>query len=118
MICILDPLPLRDPTIRLVDTIDSHTQLKESSQTYLRGIIQTVISNFRELSYHTRVERLKHELQQRYDWTNRAAFETIDTTRDHALNSRNIQSFLRLNGFYATESELVAIIRRLDVDAD
>jgi len=34
------------------------------------------------------------------------------------LNSRNIQSFLRLNGFYATDSEIVAIIRRLDVDAD
>jgi len=34
------------------------------------------------------------------------------------LNSRNIQSYLRLNGFYATESELVAVIRRLDVDAD
>ena len=54
----------------------------------------------------------------RYDWTNRAAFETVDNTRDHALNSRNIQSFLRLNGFYATDSEIVAIIRRLDVDAD
>lgn len=54
----------------------------------------------------------------RYDWTNRAAFETIDSTRDLALNSRNIQSFLRQNRYYATESELVAIIRRLDVDAD
>jgi hypothetical protein len=72
----------------------------------------------REISYHNRVERLKVELQARYDWTNRGAFETIDTTRDHALNSRNIQSFLRLNGFYATDSEVVAIIRRLDVDAD
>lgn len=34
------------------------------------------------------------------------------------MTSRNIQSFLRLNGFYATDSEIVAIIRRLDVDAD
>lgn len=34
------------------------------------------------------------------------------------MNNRNIQSFLKLNGFYATEQEVVAIIRRLDVDAD
>ena len=25
---------------------------------------------------------------------------------------------MRLNGFYATESEIVAIVRRLDIDAD
>jgi Ca2+-binding EF-hand superfamily protein len=54
----------------------------------------------------------------RYDWSNRAAFETVDSLRDLALNNRNIQSFLRVNGFYATDNELVAIIRRLDVDAD
>ena len=61
---------------------------------------------------------MKHELQLRYDWTTRSAFETIDSLREGALNNRNIQSFLKINGFYATESELVAIIRRLDVDAD
>ena len=72
----------------------------------------------RELNYHVRIERLKYDLTLRYDWTSRAAFETVDSTRDLALNSRNIQSFLRLNGFYATESEIVAIVRRLDVDAD
>lgn len=54
----------------------------------------------------------------RYDWTSRAAFETIDTLRDYCLNHRNIQSFLRLQGHYATDSEVIAIIRRLDIDAD
>lgn len=57
-------------------------------------------------------------MQARYDWSTRGAFDNIDSLREYQLNSRNIQSFLRLNGFYATESELVAIIRRLDVDAD
>jgi Ca2+-binding EF-hand superfamily protein len=73
---------------------------------------------YRELNYHVRVERLKYELTLRYDWTSRAAFETVDNLRELALNARNIQSFLRLNGFYATESEIVAIVRRLDIDAD
>jgi Ca2+-binding EF-hand superfamily protein len=65
-----------------------------------------------------RLERLKYDLTLRYDWTSRAAFESVDSLRELALNARNIQSFLRLNGFYATESEIVAIVRRLDIDAD
>lgn len=72
----------------------------------------------KEISYHVRVESLKAELVRRYDWTNRGAFEAVDTTRDYSLNHKNVQSFLRINGHYATESEVVAIIRRLDVDAD
>jgi Ca2+-binding EF-hand superfamily protein len=85
--------------------------------------LKSILSYFskqdtREISYHQRVERLKQDLLLRYDWTNRGAFEAVDTTRDYNLNNRNIQQFLRLNGFYATDSEIVAIIRRLDVDAD
>lgn len=73
---------------------------------------------YREISYHTRVERLKYELSQRYDWSSRAGYESVDAYRDGAINNRNIQSFCRLNNFYATETEITAIIRRLDVDAD
>lgn len=65
-----------------------------------------------------RLEKLKRELSLRYDWTPRAAFETIDSLRDYSLNHRNIQTFLRLNGFLATDSEVIAIIRRLDSDGD
>jgi hypothetical protein len=72
----------------------------------------------KEINYHVRVESAKAELTRRHDWSNRAAFESVDTSREYALNHRNVQSFLRINGYYATESEVVAIIRRLDVDAD
>jgi hypothetical protein len=65
-----------------------------------------------------RVESAKADLSRRYDWSTRAAFESVDTTREYALNHRNVQSFLRINGYYATESEVVAVIRRLDLDAD
>ena len=34
------------------------------------------------------------------------------------MNHRNVATFLKINGYYATESEINAIIRRLDVDAD
>jgi len=38
--------------------------------------------------------------------------------RERQLNHSNIASFLKINGHYATESELTAIVRRLDIDAD
>lgn len=65
-----------------------------------------------------RLDKIKRELNIRYDWNARAAFETIDSLRDYTLNQRNIQTFLRLNGFIATDSEVIAIIRRLDSDGD
>jgi aspartyl/asparaginyl beta-hydroxylase (cupin superfamily) len=72
----------------------------------------------REIHYHTRLERSKLELRMRYDWTNGAVFDAIDFLRENEINHRNIASFLKQNGHYATESELTAIIRRLDLDAD
>lgn len=72
----------------------------------------------KEIHYHTRTERQKQECRMRYDWSTRAAFESIDSARYGQIDHRNVSSFLRLNGHYATESEQVAIIRRLDVDAD
>lgn len=34
------------------------------------------------------------------------------------MNHRNILAFLRINGYYATDEEIIAIVRRLDEDAD
>ena len=61
---------------------------------------------------------VKQELHRRYDWNNRSAFECIDSLRIGSVDHRSVNSFMRVNGYYATESELVAIIRRLDIDAD
>jgi hypothetical protein len=72
----------------------------------------------KEVHYHTRLERLKHELTTRYDWSNLAAYDKIDSLREGRLNHKNLASFLRLNGYYATEREIIAMIRRMDIDAD
>ncbi len=72
----------------------------------------------REIHYHTKTEMIKQELQRRYDWNPRSAFECIDSLRIGSVDHRSVNSFLRVNGYYATESELVTIIRRLDIDAD
>jgi Ca2+-binding EF-hand superfamily protein len=72
----------------------------------------------REIRWHQRMELRKSELQRRYDWTAGAAFNVIDVLRVGFIEHRHIADFLKKNGHYATESELIAIIRRLDVDAD
>ena len=78
-----------------------------------------VVSLFeREINFHVRVEKLKRDLALRYDWTPVAAFNTVDSQREYRLNHRNIQSFLRLNGFIATDGEVISVIRRIDSDGD
>lgn len=64
------------------------------------------------------LEILKHNLKRKHDWSALKAFETIDNRGEGALNYNNIMNFCRMNSWRASESEVIAIIRRLDVDAD
>ena len=111
-------LPCEDQYLRTVSTqrptynVGRYDRLVPSLE---REVVQLFE---REINYHVRLEKIKRELSIRYDWSARAAFETIDSLRDYTLNHRNIQTFLRLNGFVATDSEVIAIIRRLDSDGD
>ena len=46
------------------------------------------------------------------------AFQTVDNRGEGHLNYNNIMNFCRMNSFRASESEVIAIVRRLDIDAD
>jgi Ca2+-binding EF-hand superfamily protein len=46
------------------------------------------------------------------------AFSSVDSAREGAVNFGSLLNFCRLNGYYASESEVIAMVRRLDVDAD
>ena len=46
------------------------------------------------------------------------AFQTIDNRGEGMLNYNNIMNFCRMNSFRASEAEIIAIVRRLDIDAD
>lgn len=61
---------------------------------------------------------MKYELKGMYDWTDRKAFSTIDSRGTGFLTFDSVLNFCRMNGFRASESEIIAIIRRLDIDAD
>lgn len=71
-----------------------------------------------EIEYHLHLECLKHNLRRRLDWSNTRAFQTIDNRGEGFLNYNNIMNFCRMNSWRASESQVIAIVRRLDIDAD
>ena len=72
----------------------------------------------KEIEYHKQMEILKADLKRRTDWSAMRAFNSVDVNRDGFITFFSMMNFLRLNGMRASESEVIAIIRRLDIDAD
>jgi len=71
-----------------------------------------------EIEFHLHLESLKHNLKRRVDWSHMRAFQTIDNRGEGFLNYNNLMNFCRMNSWRASESQIIAIVRRLDVDAD
>ena len=42
----------------------------------------------------------------------------MDEANEGDINPDNLRAFFKSNGYYPTEDEVIAIVRRLDVDAD
>jgi Ca2+-binding EF-hand superfamily protein len=82
--------------------------------------VERLLANFfeGEVGLHSKTDRLKTELHSRFDWNPSSVFNFMDATHDGFLNYRNLQLFLKGQGYFATDEELIAIIRRLDADAD
>ena len=72
----------------------------------------------RELDLQRREEILKRECEYRYDYTQYNAYRAIDRYNDGYIDSFNLGQFFKSTGYYATERELLAIIRRVDTDGD
>ena len=78
--------------------------------------LATVIE--KEINFQRRIESLKRDLQIGHDYSPTATFKTIDRPETSAITSANLGEFLKRLGHFATESELLAIIRRIDTDGD
>lgn len=72
----------------------------------------------KEIDLQRRLDILKSDLEVRYDFTTYAAYRSVDKYNDGCINSFNLGSFLRSCGTYATERELLTIVRRIDTDGD
>jgi len=72
----------------------------------------------RELDLQRRLEVLKAELSERYDYSTFGGFRTVDLYNDRIIDSAALTRFLRHAGHPPTQEEVMAIIRRFDVDGD
>lgn len=54
----------------------------------------------------------------RHDFSTYACFRAVDESNDGEINIDNLRAFLIKTGHYPREEELVALVRRLDCDAD
>lgn len=111
-------LPCEDNRLRNI-TLDRpacrvgrHDQLPHDIEHALLDVIE------KEIDLQRRLEVLKHELECRYDYSTLAAYRSIDKYNDGRITTVNLGSFLRSCGHYATERELLQIVRRMDTDGD
>lgn len=89
-----------------------YARLSQSIESQLALLLQ------REIEFHLQMRVLKADLKRRYDWTLNRAFASIDVARDGFVTFSSLLNFCRLNGYNPTENEVIAMVRRLDVDAD
>ena len=80
-----------------------------------RAIVEIVE---KEIDLQRRLDILKRDLEIRYDFSTLSAYRSIDRYNDGRIDTFNLGSFLRGCGHYATETELLAIVRRVDTDGD
>ena len=87
---------------------------------YLPRDIEKALTDIieRELSLLKRLDMLKKDLQQRFDYSAYAAYRSLDKYNDGKIDSFALSSFLKNNGHFASEKELLSIIRRIDTDGD
>ena len=71
----------------------------------------------REINLHLKLENMKLHLISRADWNSQVAFQMCDAHSEGFLSHRSLQTFLKLNGHFAADEEIIAIVRRLDADA-
>ena len=72
----------------------------------------------REINFNRKLNILRDRLAVLSDFTPLSAFKAIDDYNDGHLDHFNLKRFLRKNGHLATDEELIAIVRRIDTNAD
>lgn len=71
-----------------------------------------------ELNLQRSIESGKRILSYGCDYTPTAAFNAIDCHREGKISMQSLKCFLQRHCHFAMENELVAMIRRIDTDAD
>ncbi len=73
---------------------------------------------YKEVQLHLKAENIKRSLESSSDFSVRAAFKAVDDWNYNSIDKQNLKRFLRSMGHLASKAEIVAILRRLDLDGD
>jgi len=72
----------------------------------------------REIAFNRVTEELKQRIDCTKTFDHNKAFLAVDDWSYNYIDKTNLKSFLRKHGYLASTSDCMAIIRRLDLDAD
>ena len=111
-------LPCEDNLLRNI-TLDRPSRYVGRYDSLPLDIERALLDIFeKEIDLQRRLDILKGDLECRYDYSAYAAYRSVDKYNDGRISTLNLGSFLRSCGHYATERELLTIIRRIDTDGD
>lgn len=107
-------LPCEDNGLRqrALDRVSCRVARYEVLPLDIERAVSSIIE--REVELIRRLDVLKRDLEARFDYSAYGAFKTIDRCADGYVNSFNLSTFLRNQCYYPTDSEVLAIIRRMD----
>jgi EF-hand domain pair len=71
-----------------------------------------------EIQFHLNLESLRKELEYSYDFSTSRIFKAIDESRLGFINESNLRIFLKKMGHQPLKAELLAILRRFDLNGD
>lgn len=111
-------LPCENAFLRAAATQRPNNEVPKGE--FLHKSVERALSQliFKEVRYQLKVDQLKRQLENQYDFSFKKAFQAIDDWTYGYLDRNNIKRFLRSAGHVATSSELTAILRRFDMDGD
>jgi Ca2+-binding EF-hand superfamily protein len=72
----------------------------------------------KEIAFNRVIEDMKQQMHSSKQFDYKKAFLEIDDWNYGFIDHKNLKSFLRKHGFVAKRKDLMAIIRRLDLDGD
>lgn len=111
-------LPVTSPALR---------QLATQRESYFVGRNETLPYDVewslsrvfdKEINAYRKIELLKDDLVNRYDYDGLNAFKTVDIDRLGYLDHETIYQFFQRNKIIASDDDVLALLRRLDKDQD
>lgn len=113
-------LPATNESLRILASSRDYSTFKIRSNV-LSSAIEVALSRVfqAEIDYQRKTEALKADLNARYDFTVRGAFDLMDTLAPvNKIDRCEIRNFVDLYVRWLSEAELDAIVRRCDTDGD